>query len=325
MVTGGAGFIGSHVVDHLLQLGHRVVVLDDLSGGFKENVNPKARFYAGSITDAGLVNEIFSRHKITFVYHLAAYAAEGLSPFIRRYNYQNNLLGSINLINAAVNHTVQCFVFTSSLAVYGGGTPPFSEDMPPNPEDPYGIAKYAVELDLHNAQRQFGLNYIIFRPHNVYGERQHIGDRYRNVVGIFMNQVLQGQPLTLFGDGRQTRAFTYIDDVAPYIATAVTNRQAFNQTFNIGSAGVYSVKELALAVGTAMGARPAITLLPPRQEVLHAYADHRKFVNLFKPQQPTDLQNGLARMAAWVKAHGSREARPFAGIEISKNLPATWQ
>ncbi len=325
LVTGGAGFIGSHVVNHLLQLGHRVIVLDDLSGGFTENLAPQAKFYQGSITDVPLVNDLFLRHKFTYVYHLAAYAAEGLSPFIRRYNYQNNLLGSVNLINAAVNHRVQCFVYTSSLAVYGSNSLPFTEAMQPAPEDPYGIAKYAVELDLHNAHNLFGLDYIVFRPHNVYGERQNIGDKYRNVVGIFMNLALQGKPLTVFGDGRQTRAFTYIADVAPYIARAVACRAAYNQTFNIGSHEVYSVNGLAAAVGRAMGVEVALTKLPARQEVAHAYADHTKFKQVFTPGPPVSLHEGLAKMAAWVKAHGSRSGKPFASLEIRKNLPRGWQ
>src|ERR1035437_4018874 len=190
LVTGGAGFIGAHVAKHLLAAGHRVVVLDDLSGGFTENVPSKALFVQGSILDHALVDGLFVEHKFDYVYHLAAYAAEGLSHFIKRFNYNNNLIGSVNLINASVNHSVKCFVFTSSIAVYGAGQSPMSEDMIPIPEDPYGIAKLAVEQELRVSHEMFGLDYVVFRPHNVYGERQNIGDRYRNVVGIFMNQLL---------------------------------------------------------------------------------------------------------------------------------------
>ncbi len=125
-------------------------------------------------------------------------AAEGLSHFIKRFNYENNLIGSVNLINASINNAVKCFVFTSSIAVYGAGTT--TEDMVPVPEDSYGIAKLAVEKELQVSHEMFGLDYVIFRPHNVYGEKQNIGDRYRNVVGIFMNQLLQGKPMTIFGD-----------------------------------------------------------------------------------------------------------------------------
>src|SRR6202453_4351983 len=248
LVTGGAGFMGSQVADHLLRLGHDVVVLDDLSGGFRDNVPAKATFVEGSVMNHELINRLFDRHQFDYVYHLAAYAAEGLSHFIKRFNYNNNLIGSVNLINASVNHGVKCFVFTSSIAVYGRNQLPMSEEAVPQPEDPYGIAKYAVELDLKEAHEMFGLNHVIFRPHNVYGENQNLGDRYRNVIGIFMNQIMQGQPMTIFGDGSQTRAFSYIDDVAPVIAASIARPQSYNQIFNVGADKAYSVLELAQVV-----------------------------------------------------------------------------
>ena len=161
LVTGGAGFIGSHVSDELLARGHEVVVLDDLSGGFAENVVAGAEFVEGSITDADLVARLFEERRFDYVYHLAAYAAEGLSHFIRRFNYTNNLIGSVNLINASVNTGVRCFVFTSSIAVYGPSPElPMTEETPPRPEDPYGIAKLAVEQDLRACHEMFGLDYV---------------------------------------------------------------------------------------------------------------------------------------------------------------------
>ncbi|MGD9318281.1 MAG: NAD-dependent epimerase/dehydratase family protein, partial [Anaerolineae bacterium] len=240
LVTGGAGFIGSHVARHCLALGHDVVVLDDLSGGFADHVPSGAAFVHGSITDAALIQHLFEEHRFDYVYHLAAYAAEGLSHFIRRFNYTNNLIGSANLINESIKGQVRCFVFTSSIAVYGTNQLPMREDLTPQPEDPYGIAKYAVELDLRAAHELFGLNYVIFRPHNVYGENQNLGDRYRNVIGIFMNQVMQGKPMTVFGDGLQTRAFSYIDDVAPHIANSVNVAEAYGEVINIGADEPYS-------------------------------------------------------------------------------------
>src|SRR5262245_23313155 len=184
LVTGAAGFIVAHVARHCGSLGMRVVGLDDLSGGFADNVPAGVEFVRGSVTDAALVARLFETHRFTYVYHLAAYAAEGLSHFIRRYNYETNLIGSINLINESVKHDVSCFVFTSSIAVYGANQTPMTEELIPRPEDPYGISKYSVELDLQAAHEMFGLRYVIFRPHNVYGELQNIADRYRNVIGI---------------------------------------------------------------------------------------------------------------------------------------------
>jgi UDP-glucose 4-epimerase len=324
LVTGGAGFMGAHVVHELIGLGHRVVVLDDLSGGFRENVDPGAEFVLGSIEDVPLLSSLFAAHPFDYVYHLAAYAAEGLSPFIRRFNYRNNLVGSVNLINEAVAHEVKCFVFTSSIAVYGSQKPPMREDMPLAPADPYGIAKAAVEQDLRAAHDTFGLNFIVFRPHNVYGEYQNIGDRYRNVVGIFMNQLLQRRPLTVFGDGTQTRAFTYIGDVAPCLARSVTVPGVYNEVINIGGDDVCSVNDLATAAMEALGMPGDVRHLPARHEVAHAFADHAKARRLLPTRAQTPLPVGLSRMARWVRKVGARRSRPFAGIEIMKGLPEAW-
>jgi UDP-glucose 4-epimerase len=325
LVTGGAGFMGSHVAEQLIARGCEVVVLDDLSGGFRENVPVGALFVEGSVTDAATVKRIFSEHWFDYVFHLAAYAAEGLSHFIRRYNYTNNLIGSVNLINEAVLQGVKCFVFTSSIAVYGAGQLPMTEDMEPRPEDPYGIAKYAVELDLRAAHEMFGLPYIIFRPHNVYGERQNIGDKYRNVIGIFMNQIMQNQPMTIFGDGEQQRAFSYIGDVAPDIVEAALNPSCHNQIFNVGADHPYSVNYLAQVVAKAFGVEPRVQHLSPRLEVKHAFSSHDKIRRFLGPRKPTTLEEGIVRMAEWAKRAGPRATKRFAAIEVPINLPPAWK
>ncbi len=324
LVTGGAGFIGSHVVHHCQQMGFEVIVLDDLSGGFEDHIPEGAQFIQGSITDHVLIAKLFDKYKFEYVYHLAAYAAEGLSHFIRRFNYNTNLVGSINLINESVKHKVKCFVFTSSIAVYGQGQLPMTEEMTPEPEDPYGISKYAVEMDLKSAHEMFGLNYVIFRPHNVYGENQNIGDKYRNVIGIFMNQIMQGKQLTIFGDGTQTRAFSYIDDVAIPIAKSVEIDKAYNKVFNIGADKPYTVNELAEVVAKEFGTTPAIKYLAARNEVLHAYSDHTRAQNIFGKGNGTDLAEGIKRMATWAKKVGSRQSKEFDNIEITEKLPDGW-
>lgn len=324
LVTGGAGFIGSHVADRLLELGHKVVVLDDLSGGFEENVPSDAIFAKGSILDYELIDRLFERYNFTYVYHLAAYAAEGLSHFIKRFNYENNLIGSVNLINASVNSGVKCFVFTSSIAVYGSGQTPLTESMTPVPEDSYGISKVAVEQELKITHEMFGLDYVIFRPHNVYGERQNIGDRYRNVVGIFMNQLLKGEPMTIFGDGTQQRAFTHIDDISPIIASCVDNPAAQNQIFNVGADVPYTVNDLARITADAMSKPCNVTHLDPRNEVKIAFSDHSRAEQVFGARPKTSLESGVRAMAEWVKAHGARESSIFENIEITKNMPPSW-
>ena len=324
LVTGGAGFIGSHVVNDLINDGHKVIVLDDLSGGFEENVNSNAIFIKGSITDHLLLEKLFTEYQFDYVYHFAAYAAEGLSHFIKRFNYNNNLIGSINLINESVKHKIKCFVFTSSIAVYGACKPPMHEEMIPVPEDPYGIAKLAVEQDLRVTHEMFGLNYVIFRPHNVYGEYQNLGDKYRNVVGIFMNQLMQNKPLTIFGDGSQTRAFSYIGDVAPHIAQSVHIPEAQNKIINIGADQEFSVNELAETVMEVMGLKGMIRHLESRNEVLHAFSDHSKAKAIFKTSKSHTLKEGITKMAEWAKVTGIKKSVRFENIEILDKIPPVW-
>jgi len=326
LVTGGAGFIGSHVARHCLHRGHKVIIVDDLTGGSEKNLPKEAVFIKGSINDVTLLKEIFEQNKITYVYHLAAYAAEGLSHFIRNFNYSNNLIGSINLINLSIEHKISCFVFTSSIAVYGAGQLPMTEDMSPLPEDPYGIAKYAVELDLRAARRLFGLNYIIFRPHNVYGENQNTGDKYRNVIGIFMNQILNDQPITVFGNGEQTRAFTYIHDVAPIIASSVTFTDAYNQVFNLGAGEPCSINSLVKVIAGEFNVVPRIVYCEPRNEVTHAFSDHSKASRFFGTElKQTPLKEGIKKMALWVQSVGPRSSEKFTNIEVTENLPMIWK
>jgi UDP-glucose 4-epimerase len=324
LLTGGAGFIGAHVAEHLLKLGHEVVVLDDLSGGFEENVPQDAEFVPGSILDHDLIDRLFDWHRFNYVFHLAAYAAEGLSHFIKRFNYTNNLIGTVNLVNASVNYDVKHFVFTSSIAVYGSAQVPMIEDMVPIPEDPYGIAKLACEHELRATHRMFGLNYTIFRPHNVYGEKQNIVDRYRNVVGIFMNQIMQGEPMTIFGDGQQQRAFTHIRDVAPLIAECVEVPGARNEIFNVGADKPCTVNQLARTVAAAIGAECRVVHLEPRNEVKIAFSDHSKAERVFGQRPKVPLEEGIRRMAEWAKVHGARASTTFDNIEICRNLPSAW-
>lgn len=325
LITGVAGFIGSHVADHCVRTGMEVVGVDDLSGGFTENVPDGVDFREGSVADHAWVQSLWNDGRFDYLYHLAAYAAEGLSHFIRRFNYENNLLASVNLINLAVLHDVKCFVFTSSIAVYGANQTPMSEALTPQPEDPYGISKYAVELDLAAAHHMFGLPYVIFRPHNVYGERQNIADKYRNVIGIFMNQVMNRQPMTIFGDGLQSRAFSHVDDVAPIIAMAPRIEAAYGSVFNVGADRPYTVLELAQEVGRAFDVEPQIEHLPPRKEVVHAFASHERVREIFDPPAPVPLSPGIHRMADWCRSRGPMRPVEFTNIEVPINLPPSWQ
>lgn len=324
LVTGGAGFIGSHIVRDLLKLQFNVIVLDDLSGGFIENVPSDAFLVEGSVVDKQLVDKLFDTYRFDYVFHCAAYAAEVLSHHIRKFNYENNVIGSINLINSSVTHDTKCFVFLSSLFVYGDNEPPFSENMVPIPLDPYGIAKLTIELDLKAARAFFGLPFIIYRLHNVYGERQNIGDRYRNVVGIFINQLLQGKPITVFGDGTQTRSFSYVGDVVPVIARSIQNVNVYNEVLNIGSDRVVSLNELASIIASVMNVHPQIQYLRPRFEVKNVWASHEKIKSLLGVIGETSLELGIKEMHEWIKQSGPRMPKYFNHIEITKMLPESW-
>jgi len=325
LVTGGAGFIGSCLTNYLVEnLNYKVVVIDDLSGGFTENINSNAKFYQISINEVDKIECIFKNHNFEYVYHLAAYAAEGLSHFVRHFNYQNNLIGSINLINASIKYKVSSFIFTSSIAVYGGLQSPIIETEVPLPEDPYGIAKLAVERDLFTAHEMFGLNYTIFRPHNVYGIPQNIGDKYRNVIGIFMNNIMKGESLNIFGDGTQRRAFTYVEDIIPSMANAPEIADAHNEIFNVGNDEHYSLNELSEIVKKAMNSDAQIHHVESRNEVKVAYCSHQKFKEVFGNSSETKLEDGIAIMSKWAQARGPMQSSSFSNIEIKDNLPPLW-
>jgi len=327
LITGVAGFLGSHIADQCLKLGFNVIGIDDLSGGYIENIPQDVNFFEGSINDKNLLDKIWERHNIDYVYHFAAYAAEGLSHFIRRHNYQTNLLGSVNLINKSILCKVKCFIFASSIAVYGTNHLPATEEMSPKPEDPYGISKYAVELDLAAANKVFGLPYIIFRLHNVYGERQNLSDKFRNVISIFMKQSINNLPMTIFGDGMQTRAFSYVHDIVPIISRAPLIDMAYQQVFNLGADQSVSILNLTTIIAKSLGKEHAVIHLPSRKEVVHAVASHDNLRRILGDYHNTPLEDGIQNMANWAlktKQHKTTQSLSIE-IEITNELPPSWQ
>ena len=325
-VTGCAGLLGANYTRHLLANGHEVIGIDDLSGGYKAFLpkGEKFTFAKFDLERRKKVVELFEEHKPDVLFHFAAYAAEGLSPFIRNFNYRNNLICSANLINECVAHNTK-FIFTSSMAVYGEQEPPFIEDKRPQPIDPYGIAKYAVECDLKLAHEQFGLRYNIVRPHNVLGIYQNIWDKYRNVIGIFIRKTLNGQPILVYGDGEQTRAFSDIKYYMEPFDKLLTDYDG--ETFNIGADKHFSLNEVAEAVqkiGRKYGYEVPIEHGEPRHEVKHAYCDHTKAKTMLDFKDETNLEELIDSMFVWAIKQPNRKVKNM-DYEITKDIYDYWK
>tara|TARA_R100000005_G_scaffold96476_2_gene83706 strand:- start:7309 stop:8301 length:993 start_codon:yes stop_codon:yes gene_type:complete len=325
-VTGCAGLLGSNYARHLIESGHEVVGIDDLSGGYKAFVpkGEKFTFVKLNLERRKKIVELFEEHKPDVLFHFAAYAAEGLSPFIRNYNYRNNLICSANLINECIAHNTK-FIFTSSMAVYGEQTPPFTEDKRPQPIDPYGIAKYAVECDLKLAHEQFGLRYNIVRPHNVLGVYQNIWDKYRNVIGIFIRKVLNNQPILVYGDGEQTRAFSDIKYYMEPFDRLLLDHD--NEIFNIGADKHFTLNEVALTVqkiGKKYGYDVPIEHGEPRHEVKHAYCDHTKAKTILGFRDGTDLEELIEDVFVWAMKQPNRKVK-MMDYEVTKNIYEYWR
>jgi len=325
LITGVAGLLGANFSRHLLSKGYKVVGIDDLSGGYEESVPRDVTFYKQDLVNRKAIDGIFNKEKPDYVFHFAAYAAEGLSPFIRNYNYTNNVLASANVINACINNDVKKVIFTSSMAVYGIGDPPFTEEQLPTPEDPYGIAKYAVEMDLKLAHEMFGLKYSIVRPHNVVGLYQNIWDRYRNVIGIWIRKALNNEPLSIFGDGTQVRAFSDIKYYMEPFEKLMTSHDS--EIFNIGADKYYTINEAADAVITVakeLGINATKVHLEKRNEVHTAYCDHTKAHKLLGFNDDTNLHDMIMKMFKWAQEQPERPMKTME-YEIEKNMYSFWK
>ncbi len=326
LITGVAGLLGSRLADWLIENvdGVQVCGIDDLSGGYKENVNPRVHFWQMNLTEHPIEN-CFDYFKPDYVFHFAAYAAEGLSPFIREYNYVNNLQATAAIVNNCIKHDVKKLVFTSTLAVYGhgyGGI--FDEAQIPKPIDPYGVAKYACEMDIQIAGEQHGLDWTIIRPHNVYGVKQNIWDKYRNVLGIWMYQHLNNQPMTIFGDGEQTRAFSFIDDSLEPLWNAAIRPEASKQIINLGGIEEISIKYASEVLREVIGSGEVIHL-EGRHEVKHSIPTFQKSIDILGFKHQTNLKQGLTQMWDWAQKQPMRERFVWPEYELDKGIYSFWK
>ncbi|MBI4557313.1 MAG: NAD(P)-dependent oxidoreductase [Candidatus Hydrogenedentes bacterium] len=329
VVTGGAGFIGAHIVDALAERGNLVVAVDDESGGDFQNV------YASSVLrrrlDCGnfaAMKELYLKHGIDTVVHCAANAREGTSAFQPDAVTRRNMGAYAATLSAAIAAGVKNVVLFSSMAVYGDQKPPFEEATPPKPVDVYGLNKASMEAMTAQLSGLHGINYVVIRPHNVFGERQSLSDKHRNVVAIFMNRIMRGEPLFIYGDGEQKRAFSYIADSLPcFIAATERCARLHNEIINVGSTEHLTVNQLADAVCEEMGV-PSYPRdhLPERPlEVKTAFPTYTKSEKLLDYAESVGWKEGIRRMAAWAKAQGPQKWRNSDPLEIiTEKTPKPW-
>jgi UDP-glucose 4-epimerase len=326
LITGVAGLLGSRLADYIIEKhpNTHIVGIDDLSGGYKENINPKVEFWEMNLVTQQ-IEKCFNQHKFDYVYHFAAYAAEGLSPFIRQYNYENNLIATARIINECIKHDVKRLIFTSTMAVYGHGYQNiFDEIQTPAPIDPYGIAKYACEMDIKAAGEQHNLDWCIIRPHNVYGLKQNIWDKYRNVLGIWMYQHLNDQPMTIFGDGEQKRAFSYIDDCLDGLWRASYLPGCSKEIINLGGTKHFTINEANQILREVIGGGDVVHK-EQRHEVKIAVPTWAKSVELLGYEDKTSLYDGLKLMWEWAKSQPNRERFVWKTYELDKGIYSFWK
>lgn len=325
LVTGGAGFIGSHLIDKLVAAKHEVSAVDDLSGGKKENVNQKAKLFICDLRDPKKTEQIIKKIKPEIVFHLAANAAENKAQFSPIDITTRNWNAFINTLVSSLKNGMKRIVFTSSIAVYGAQQTPFKETAKPEPEDLYGVSKRAIEETLKILSKVHQFEYVITRPHNVYGPRQNMTDPYRNVVTIFMNALLKNKPYYIYGDGNQRRCFSYIDDVADAIFKCGFG-EFQGMTFNIGADKDYSIDELSKAIQKVANTNiPPIHLDDRPQEVKEAIADHTMAKIYLNYQDKTLLSDGIKFTWEYAKKLGPQQYK-FDEVELdSPLLPKNWK
>ena len=327
LITGVAGFIGSRFADWLIenQPEYKIIGIDNLFGGYIENVHKDVVFHNLDLSKDS-ISDIFDKYDIEYVYHFAAYAAEGLSPFIRKFNYQNNVIATVNIVNECIKHNIKRLIFTSSMSVYGFGQnkDKFYEDDQQAPIDPYGIAKYACEMDIKVAGVQHGLDWCIIRPHNVFGIKQNIWNKYRNVIGIWMYNILHNMPITIYGDGEQTRAFTYIDNILEPLWEAAVSPKASKQIINLGGKVEYSINETADILSHITNFKD-IVYLEKRHEVKFAYPDWQKSIDILNYKEIYSLESGIKNMWDWAKKQPLKERFIWPFYELDKNIYDYWK
>jgi len=341
LVTGAAGLIGYNFIKHILgrnklmsnsSLCSYVVGIDALEAWGNDNMienDPYYTFYNINCTDDKL-DDIFKKHNFDYVYHFAAYAAEGLSPFIRKFNYENNVLSTVSIVNMCIKYGVKRLVYTSSMSVYGNGVKPgekFDETDTLSPIDPYAVSKYACEMDIKIAGEQHGLDWCIIRPHNVFGVGQNVNDRYRNVIGIWMHQLVKDEPISIYGDGNQTRAFTVVDNILNSLYIASEDPRCSKQIINLGGERPFTLNEAADVFAKVIGIdRNKFKYFEERHEVKHAVPTNDKARDLLRYNEIYTFEEGLMKMWDWVLSEQKvHDWYKWGKFEIDNKIYSYWK
>jgi UDP-glucose 4-epimerase len=324
-ITGVAGFLGSHLADRMLELGHTVVGNDNLIGGYKDNVDSRIEFYNTDCCDLDTMSKIMVGCDI--VYHCAATAHEGLSVFSPNFITKNIFQASVSTITAAAQNKVKRFVYCSSMARYGNQPYPFKETQAPAPVDPYAIAKVAGEDILKCIAELNNMEWIIAVPHNIVGPRQRYDDPFRNVMSIMINRVLQNKPPIIYGDGSQMRCFSFIDDCIYCLEKLALDPNIKNDIFNIGPDEEFvTIQHLAELIVKELAFSEDLIYMPDRpKEIRYATCDASKAREILGYKTSTTLIDGIRSTIAYIKQHGTKEFDYSYPLEIVNNhTPRTW-
>jgi UDP-glucose 4-epimerase len=326
LVTGAAGFLGSHLSEQLSNLGHEVIGIDNMLGGYEDNIPKNIKFHNIDCCDFEKIKVVMK--DINVVYHCAATAHEGLSVFSPFEITKNNYLASVSIFTAAVNQRVDRIVFCSSMARYGSQQTPFHEKMKPQPVDPYAISKVASEEVLKNLCDLNNIEWVIAVPHNIIGPRQKYDDPFRNVVSIMINRMLQGKAPIIYGDGEQSRCFSYIDDCLSCLLPMLDQKNLNKQTINIGPdeefVTINKIAEICSNI-TGINLEPIHKKDRPK-EVKHATCSADKARDLLNYKTTVTLKDGIQKTYNYIKKRGTRPFDYNINIEIDNELtPTTWK
>lgn len=326
-ITGIAGFLGSHLADALLAVGHEVSGCDDLTCGYLDNVPSGVNFHRANCIDHKLMAVLLK--DVDIVYHLASYAHEGLSVFSPHVVTQNTYGITVSLLSAAAANKVKRFVYCSSMARYGAlPTFPFTEEMTPLPQDPYGIAKFAGELSVKNICQTHGIEYVIAVPHNIIGSRQKYDDPFRNVASIMINLMLQGRQPIIYGDGEQKRSYSFVGDVVGCLVKMGFQSGLSGEIINVGPDHEFtSVNTLAKTIAELLNFKLEPIYMADRpQEVKFASCSAEKARRLLGYETKIDLGSGLEDIVKYIKTRGTKPFKYHIDLEIiNDKTPLSWK